>query len=201
MSFFFDGGFGDPLDPVPEVPAEVPAELGFGDKEDLENKPPGFGDKEKPAIQSPVLVGAVNGHALYHDEGGEIVRVFADFKKEATLENYESFKVRLRGPNGQASLTPSAGFCYGGVQGKGSTLTPTAANTIIEFSLPPLHLGAYEILIYSPDGADVIWTVSDLLLIERRKRDRSTYRTRNRLHQIYLTGPRRLRQEGDYPST
>ena len=72
MSFFFDGCFGDPLDPTAQVPGSEDGttaddQQGFAEQ--------GFGDKEEPAIQSPVLVGAVNGHALYHDEGGEIVRV------------------------------------------------------------------------------------------------------------------------------
>lgn len=193
MAFFWDGGFGDPVD----APSQLDEfEAGFGNNEGVG---PGFGDKEEPSIQSPVLVGAQDFHALFHDEGGEVVRVFADFKKEATLAGYDSFRVRLRGPNGQDTLIPNTGFCYSSVGGGADTIKPTASNTLLEFSLPPLPLGAYEILIYSGDGSHVVWTLSDMILIERRKRDRSTYRTRNRLHQVYLTGPRRLRQEDTWP--
>jgi len=201
-------GFGDPADPTTEVgmaPLDEAENAGFGEPEGLgsQEQPLGFGDKNPPPIQEPVLVGATNGHALYHDEGGELVRIFASFSKDENLDGHESYRVRLRGPNEQVTFYPPTGACYGTIPGSGQVLTPTAANTILEFSMPPCPLGTYVICIYPSDDlvfSTPIWEVESLILVDRRKRDKATYRTRGRLHQLYLTGPRRLRQEPEYPS-
>lgn len=204
----FNIGFGDPADPKAEtglVALGTDAENGgFGSQPSnlgSQEQPLGFGDKDPPPIQSPVLVGAVDGHVVLHDEGGEVVKIYASFAKDANLDGYTEYRVRLKGPNEHTTFYPSSGSCYGSIAGAGQKLKPTAANTILEFAMPACPLGAYVVCIYGADDLNTpIWQIEDMILVDRRKRDKATYRTRDRLHQLFLTGPRNLGQESDYPA-
>jgi hypothetical protein len=200
----FNIGFGDPADPTFDAIYSADAENGgFGD--DTGPGLGGFGDLDMPPLLAPVMVGTPDGYAMFHDEGGEIVRLYGGpfglVNPALLIDGHTTYRVRLRGPNGMETLYPSTGSCYSASAGDGEIIKPSAASTILKFALPPLPLGAYVVLVYkSDDLVTPVWEVEEMILIERRKRDAATYRTRDRLHQIYLTGPRRARQEPPYPA-
>ena len=204
----FNIGFGDPDAGLVELGADS-ENGGFGDHTDVtapevEKVLGGFGDFDMPPLLAPVMVGTPDGYAMFHDEGGEIVRLYGSFGEANIplgIDGHTTYRVRLRGPNGMETLHPSTGSCYSASAGNGEIIKPSAGNTILQFALPPLPLGTYVVLVYkSDDLVTPVWEVEEMILIERRKRDAATYRTRNRLHQIYLTGPRRARQEPPYPA-
>jgi hypothetical protein len=156
-----------------------------------------------PPLAEPfvALVGAQDGVGNYHDEGGEVVLLYGQVGAADNIDFIgESYRIRLVGPEGDNTLHPVAGGCYSAVGGNGDKIIPTAAGEILEFALPALPLGMYTILVCDYATGMLVWQISDYIMIERRKRDRETYRTRNRLHQLYATGPRRLRQEAEYPA-
>ena len=124
------------------------------------------------------------------DNGGHIIKL-------KVLDSYppdtQFFKVTLVDKNG-AEWPKGSPFCLSPYVGDGVNLRKVADNKVIEFVLPSLPIGTYDVVVKGKTGS-TLGTVSNALKIIRRNRPHSTYEVRNSMSSAFKVGNRILNAE------
>lgn len=157
----YDWGWGSP--PGSTVVATHPNDTGWGSP------------RTQLIVQSVQLV-LVNGVPWLPDSGGVMVRL------EATWPALGPFRIRLRSGGG----TPypiEGGFCHGGQIGMGPDIYVKDTTTVdsLEFALPVVPVGAYDVEVLWGIGFGTIAIVPAILDVVFRNRSAPTYRIRRRM--------------------
>ena len=177
---FKDWGFGDP------TPSTWPD--GF-------SKDYGFGSVA-PAPFEPTTS---DGVFVFPDDGGVVVRLVA------TWTDIGPYRIQLV-EKGTSTVFPNPSVqlgCYSGIAGQGTDCYTTTKikNGIkvpgrwLEFALPPLPPGIYQIRLSFGPGYLTIKNVEDLIRVVHRSRSVQQWSIRSTFPGIYTTHARRPQQE------
>jgi hypothetical protein len=177
---FKDWGFGDPTpDPWPDAFSE---DYGFGDI--------------APAPFEPTVSDAI---FIFPDDGGHVVRLVA------TWTDIGPYRIQLI-EKGTAAVFPNPAVqlgCYSGIAGQGVECFTTTklkngikvAGKWLEFALPPLPPGVYQMRLSFGPGYLTIKNIDDLIRVVHRNRSLQQWSIRSTFPGIYTTHARRAQQE------
>ena len=175
---------------------DQPVVPGFGNPIDIDfDIGVGFGDDRRFEPPKPIVLYGTG--PVFSDEGGDLVTLTGTLPKG--LYDYYYIRLKRAMAGAEETIHPTVGYCYSAVGGRLYDVYPAKAGDRVTFGLPPLPLGLYKVLFYDGPSGKLLKQTSWLLKIERRRRSRCTYRTRDRFPPLYLTGPSRLNDEGAYP--
>lgn len=125
------------------------------------------------------------------DEGGVLVTVLGVWPKTGP------YRVRLYDQAGVAYPNdPGKVYCHSGKVGQGVDIFVANVGTdVLQFVLPPLPVGLFDLEILYGTNFGTTVTVTDFLNIVTRNRVQQVYSVRRRLQPLYKTGPRRSAAE------
>ena len=153
---------------------------GYGDLSTIELSL-GYGDPPGALGLSPVIV----GRETFSDYGGEIVTITGDFAEGP-------YYIRL--VSGATEL-PTVGYAWSGVPGHGAACYPWQVGDTLQFVLPSVEAGVYQVRVYFDDLVAYADSVNTLD-IKRRTYAQTTYRFRTSFPSKWLgPGPRSVRDE------
>lgn len=144
----------------------------------------GFGSPRIELISAAVQLVLESGVPWLPDDGGVMVTLLA------VWPTLGPFRVRLHGQSGVV-YPIEGGFCHSGKLGPGSSLfvVDTAAPDTLQFVLPPVPVGLYDVEVQWGLSFGDTSTIEDLIDVVFRNRSVPTYRIRHRYSPEYLTGP------------
>lgn len=158
----------------------------FGAPSAADGTPSGDSFGAKSDALSPVYLFEHGELGIVGDGGGEIVYIKFD---PAQLEDYSTFRLRIRGQNPQL-------ICYSGVPGEGNYLPVSFGGRAISFATPRLPLGSYNLDLLRDNAAPL--EIDGTLTVIRRLRSGASLSLKSRLPEFMEAGDRSFRMLEDF---